>query len=103
MKKFEDFVNESSLQSLTKFLNQFPDNATNWSEATDEVRDIARTACEYYNDLEDKDIEPCNFRSFKTPKDWNTKGKEYIFDVYQQMSPHTKKEFHDYLKKSWEI
>ncbi len=88
---------------LKKFLDKFPNNAKSWADATDEVRDIARTAKEYYNELEGKNIQPCDFRSMKTPSEWNTKGKAYIFKVYDKMNPKTKAEFNDYLKRFWKI
>lgn len=89
--------------ALKKFLAQFPDDAKSWAKATDEVRDIARTAKEYYNELEGKNIQPCDFRSMKTPSEWNTKGKKYIFKVYDKMSAKTKVEFNDYLKRHFDI
>jgi hypothetical protein len=88
---------------LNKFLKKFPDNATSWRYATDEVRDIARTAKEYYNELEYKNLKACNFRSFTKPSEWNTKGKKYINMVYNKMNAKTKKEFNLYLKKHWNI
>jgi len=87
--------------ALVKFLSKFPDDAKSWKEATDEVRDIARTAKEYYNELENKDINPCDFRSMKTPSEWNTKGKSYIFKVYNKMNAQTKVEFNKYLKDTF--
>ncbi len=89
--------------ALKKFLAQFPDDAKSWAKATDEVRDIARTAKEYYNELESKNIQPCDFRSMKTPSEWNTKGKKYIFKVYDKMNAKTKVEFNDYLKRHFDI
>jgi hypothetical protein len=37
---------------LNNFLKKFPDDTKSWRNATDEVRDIARTAKECYNELE---------------------------------------------------
>lgn len=88
---------------LNKFLNKFPNDATSWRFATDEIRDIARTAKEYYNELENKNIQACNFRSFTKPSAWNTKGKKYINMVYNKMNPKTKKQFNDYLKRHFNI
>ncbi len=92
-----------SKAGLTKFLAKFPDDTKSWAKATDEVRDIARTAKEYYNEMEGKDIQPCDFRSMKTPSEWNTKGKNYIFKVYDKMSAKTKTEFNGYLKSHFNI
>lgn len=92
-----------SKTGLKKFLSQFPDDTKSWSKATDEVRDIARTAKEHYNYYEKKNIQPCDFKSLKTPSEWNTKGKKYIFKVYDKMNTKTKKEFNDYLKETFNI
>ena len=92
-----------SKAGLTKFLKKFPDNAKSWSEATDEVRDIAREIKEYYNQYDEKNIQPCNFRIIKTPSDWNKKGKRYIFRVYDKMSIEAKKKFNKHLKETYNI
>lgn len=88
---------------LNKFLKQFPDDTKSWANATDEVRDIARTAKEYYNEYEGKNIKPCDFRSFKTASEWNIKGKKYINKVYEKMDANTKKAFNKYLKDFFNI
>lgn len=85
---------------LDKFLEKFPNNAASWNQATDEVRDLARTAKEYHNEL-DLDVasddpkahESHDFRVHKTPADWNTKGKKYIQDTVSKMSDATKNAF----------
>ena len=89
--------------SLNKFLEQFPNEAETWANATDEVRDIARMAKEYYNDYEHKKLKPCDFRSMVTPSQWNTEGKKYINDVYNKMNLDTKKAFNIYLKECFNI
>jgi hypothetical protein len=88
---------------LKKFLSNFPNDAKNWSLATEEIRDIARTSKEFINDLENKSIQPLDFRSLRTPSDWNTKGKAYILKVYEKMKPNTRKEFDKYLKNHFNI
>ena len=84
------------LSLLTKYLNQFPDNATSWAQATDEVRDLARTIKEFYNDEELDKVDACDFRFITKPSIWNTKGKKYIFEVYSKMNK-SKKSFDEYL------
>lgn len=79
-------------KTIQKFLKQFPDNATCWSQATDEVRDIARWSREI---LEEKDgviIAPLDFPSF-TPSEWNTHGKQYVLSNFDRMKPETQREF----------
>jgi hypothetical protein len=81
---------------LIEYLNQFPNDATSWAQATDEVRDLARTIKEFYNDEELDKVEPCDFRFITKPSVWNTKGKNYIFEVYSKMNK-SKKSFDKYL------
>lgn len=97
----DNFLQATREQNIKNFLATFPNNATRWSEATDEIRDLARTAKELYNELEldlhSDDagaIEPLDFRALKTPAEWNTKGKQYIMEVYSKMSEDTKKYFY---------
>lgn len=72
------------LEQLQNYLNKFPANATSWSQATDEVRDLCRMIRE---ELEDQGltIEPLNFRELRTPSDWNTKSAEYAFCYFEQL------------------
>jgi len=106
----EDFLNENKSSKLPskieKFLKKFPDNATSWKEATDEIRDMARTAKEYYNELvldvlkdDEKALKPLDFKSIKTPSEWNKKGKEYIRNVFNKLNTQGKEEFIEYFDK----
>ena len=87
------------------FLAKFPDNATSWAKATDEVRDIARTAKEYYNGItldvleeDPKAMQPWDFRRLKTPSEWNTKGKKYIRTAYGMMNAQAREQFLERFK-----
>ena len=89
---------------MLKFLARFPDDARSWAEATEEIRDMARTAREYHTEL-DKDMQfdewktnpnapqPLDFRKIKTPSEWNTEGKKYIIDPLDKMSKQAVDEF----------
>ena len=90
-------------KTLEQFLSKFPNNTTSWAEATDEIRDIARTVKEYYNEYNTPSIEACDFRQLNTPSDWNTVGKEYILSVYSKLKGPAKEQFNNYLKDCWEI
>ncbi|WP_348715913.1 hypothetical protein [uncultured Alistipes sp.] len=46
---------------IEEFLERFPKNATCWSQATDEVRDMARTARELLEECEGVIVEPVDF------------------------------------------
>lgn len=86
--------------AVDKYLSRFPDNAKGWEHATDEVRDLARSAKEYHNEM-DKDLPEdhpnahpaLNFREMKTPSEWNTKGKAYIKETLGKMSDRAKSAF----------
>lgn len=90
-------------KKIETFLNQFPNDAKSWNAATDEVRDLARGAKQFYNELDldllEEEVEagqgqqPLDFRAFKTPAEWNTKGKAYIMEVWTKMSEATKEDF----------
>ena len=81
---------------IAKFLEQFPNGATKWSQATDEVRDIARS-CRIILQQE-----PCDFTKLNTPSLWNTIGKDYIIKSWKIMNNVQKMElFLEY--KEWFI
>ena len=94
-----------SKTALKTFLSKFPDDTLSWAKATDEVREIAKAAKEYYNEFDKpkKKMEACDFRSFATPSRWNTKGKKYIFMVYDKMGTQSKKEFNEWLNRHFGI
>ena len=85
-----------------KFLKRFPKNATSWSQATDEVRDMARTARELLEECEGVIVEPVNFRAVKTPAEWNTKGREFILTNFDRMADRTKERFYVYFSELFE-
>lgn len=93
---------------LDAFLSEFPDDAQNWGQATDEIRDTARWAREFYTEIDldgspddwekNKEIpQPLNFRSFKTPSEWNTQAKKYIVDIWNKMSEQAREKLIDRL------
>lgn len=105
------FVESNSLpDAIEMYLYNFPDDATSWDQATDEIRDLARTVKEYYNEIDldlthaevenGKGLQPLDFRSIKTPADWNRLGKEYIRKAYSMMSSSTKLLFLDEFKEN---
>lgn len=104
MQLFEEFTDKEA--RLHKFLSKFPDNATSWPQATEEIRDLARGARETLTEI-DLDMlydewetnpdapQPLDFRILKTPSEWNTQGKKYILDTYNKMSDQAKATFFD--------
>lgn len=78
---------------LANFLERFPKEAICWSQATDEIRDLARGTREYLEEYEGVIIEPLDFRSYKKPSEWNTNGRDYILANFDRMNENTKKRF----------
>lgn len=101
IKRYKTIFKEG--KSLSDFFNKFPDDAKSWSQATDELREISKTAREYILELDYKEIKPLNFNSFSTPSKWNTESKKYINKVYKMMSDKCKKQFDNYLKEYFDI
>jgi hypothetical protein len=95
---------------LDDVLSTFSDNAKSWKEATDEIRDLAREAKEYYNEYDldvthddEKAHKPLDFKKLTTPAEWNIQGKKYIKDTVAKMSDATKKKFMEHLSGSNKI
>lgn len=86
-------------EEIEKFLEQFPKNATSWAQATDDVRDLARESREHLENYEGVIVEPLNFRSFSTPAEWNTKGRDYIIANYERMQERTKKVYYERFRE----
>lgn len=98
MKHIKPFIlNESILPSiLDKYLSSFPDNATDWNQATDEIRDICKYAREFYNEYQgeiDGYVQPLNYKSITDPSDWNTLSKLYLEEIYSKMNQETKEQY----------
>ena len=74
---------------LENFLEQFPTNATSWSQATDEVYNLARTSREFLDDYDDVKVEVVDAATLLTPAEWNTVCREDILRNYDMMSPRT--------------
>ena len=80
---------------LENFLEQFPTNATSWSQATDEVYDLARTSREFLDEYDDIQVEAVDFTATRTPAEWNTKAREAILRNYNMMRPRTQLLFYE--------
>lgn len=70
-----------ALQGLLS--SQFPADATCWSKATDEVRDMARSARLLGWGTSGDAID---FRALDTPSLWNAHGIGYIISAYERMN-----------------
>ncbi len=88
MKKLKDIDGKK----IEKFLSRFPDETSNWSEATDEIRDIARCIRLSHNELdlnlqEDEDgaFIPMDFSNIKDPSTWNKAAKLQIRTIWPLM------------------
>ena len=86
---------------LENFLEQFPTNATCWSQATDEVYYLARTSREFLDEYDDVKVEAVDFATLDTPAKWNSVCREAIWRNYDLMCPHTQLLFHDYFTERY--
>lgn len=87
---------------IEHFLERFPNETTKWSEATDEIRDLARTSRKYLEDYDGVIIEPLDFRSYEKPSEWNTNGRDYILANFDRMSDRAKKAFYERFEEWFE-
>lgn len=77
----------NAVQLAAKLQKAYPVNATCWSQATDEIRDMSRYARE---ELELGEEAALNFRAIRTPGEWNAKGIESIVNFFEQMNDRQK-------------
>ena len=52
---------------IEKFLEQFPTDATSWTQAIDEVYDLACTSREFLDEYDDVKVEAVDFATLDTP------------------------------------
>ena len=86
---------------IEKFLDQFPTDATTWTQATDEVYDLARTSREFLDDYDDVKVEAVDSATLDIPAKWNSVCREAIGRNYDLMCPHTQLLFHDYFTERY--
>lgn len=91
MKNLKEYLFESTfkfkkIEDVQKYLDKFRDDETSWRGATDELRDIARYSREFLAELDDVEVDVLDFKSFKTPAEWNATSKKYIMDNISKMS-----------------
>jgi hypothetical protein len=67
---------------MDALVKKWPLNATCWSQATDEIRDMSREAREMIGYSE---LHAINFRACNTPSEWNTNGIHSIVRFYKIM------------------
>lgn len=98
MKNLTEYLFESTfkfkkIEDVQKYLDKFHDDETSWRGATDELMDIARYSREFLAELDNVEIDALDFKSFKTPAEWNTTSKKYIMDNISKMSKLTQTKF----------
>jgi hypothetical protein len=100
--KLKKILQEAMVPSFLKSIfAEYPTNATSWRDADDTMRDLTRMVRETYNEHndfaegDDGYIESMNFRSFKTPSEWNTKSQNEIVRIYNMMTPQIQKIYKD--------
>lgn len=82
--------------NLKNFLNHFSDDATCWSEATDEIRECAKMIRESHSEFVGE-IEALNFRFIPTPAEWNKRAKNFIVKYWPELPVQQKKEIDDFI------
>lgn len=102
MKNITEYLLESTfkfkkIEDVQKYLDRFRDDETSWRGATDELRDIARYSREFLAELDDVEVDALDFKSFKTPAEWNATSKKYIMDNISKMSKLAQGKFLDYI------
>ena len=80
---------------IEKFLEQFPTDATSWTQATDEVYDLARISREFLDEYDDVKVEAVDFATLDTPAKWNSVCREAIWHNYDLMHPRTQLLFYE--------
>lgn len=91
MKTLKEYLVESTfkfkkIEDVQKYLDKFRDDETSWRGATDELRDIARYSREFLAEYDNIEIDALDFKSFKTPAEWNSTSKKYIMGNISKMS-----------------
>ena len=80
---------------IEKFLEQFPTDATSWTQATDEVYDLACTSREFLDEYDDVKVEAVDFATLDTPAKWNSVCREAISSNYDMIRPRTQLLFYE--------
>lgn len=86
-------------RQIENFLARFPKNATNWAQATEEIRDLSRESREYLQEMDGVIVEPVDFHRLRTPAEWNTKGRDSIIANYDRMRKDTRTAFFERFKE----
>ena len=86
---------------LENFLELLPTDAKSWSQATDEVYELARASREFLDEYDDVKVEAVDFATLDTPAKWNSVCREAIWRNYDLMRPHTQLLFHDYFTERY--
>jgi hypothetical protein len=94
---FESTFKFKKIEDVQKYLDKFRDDETSWRGATDELKDIARYSREFLADYDEVEIEALDFKSFKTPAEWNSTSKKYIMDNISKMSKLAQTKFLAYI------
>lgn len=78
----------------------FPPDATCWSQATQEVRDLCAAARGYAGIDDDQAV---NFYELRTPSAYNTEGINGIIRFYEQMTEEQRVEYAAAYQHLWSL
>lgn len=77
---------------LEQYLSLFPDNATNWIQASDEIKGLCRLVRTTYNEMvinvceeDPASVPSLLFKDFKTPSRWNKESKKQIRSLWPKL------------------
>ena len=87
----------SPAELMIKLATSFPLDATCWSQATDEIRDMSRHARET---LKYSGFHAIDFGHLTSPSEWNTAGIQSIVRFYTEMDHDQRTAFVD-QHRSW--
>lgn len=105
IREFKDYIKRKDglPDDLMLYLEMFPDDALSWREATDEVREIAKTAREFIADYDGVKLEPFDFKNAASPAEFNKGGKEFITSVYLKMSEECREKFLEEVRYKFDM
>jgi hypothetical protein len=86
---------------FVKLFNKFPRDTKTWSNATDEMPDIAKMARLHLEDIDGIKMPSLNLSSADTPALWNSMAQSYIVTIYNKMSTESKQMFIQDLKNQY--
>lgn len=90
------------MDKVERFLAKFPDNATSWSRATEEISDMYVWICDYFKETLERTLPEVGRDNCKTPAQWNQKYKAAIRNGLEELNDVGKDSFYARFKDWFE-